>query len=167
MIARGAAVAIGVTLAVACGAVGPSLLVNTHSSAAALAEAVLRGFERRDVQALMALSLTEAEFQNHIWPELPASRPERNLPFSYVWGDLRQKSESSLAQSVARYGGRALALVRVEYEGETTRYPSFTVFRDTVLVVRASDGVEHRVRLYGSTLEKDASFKVFSYVVDD
>jgi hypothetical protein len=167
MIARGAAVAIGAALAIACGAVEPSPLVSTHTSASALAEAVLRGFERRDVQALRALSLTEAEFQDHIWPELPASRPERNLPFSYVWGDLRQKSESSLAESIARYGGRALVLLRVEYAGETTRYPSFNVHRDTVLVVRGSDAVERQVRLYGSTVEKDGLFKVFSYVVDD
>ncbi len=51
--------------------------------------------------------------------------------------------------------------------GETTPYPSFTVHRKTVLVVRGSDGVEGRVRLYGSTLEKGGLFKVFSYVVDD
>ncbi len=114
MIVRGAAVAVGAALAIACGAVGPSPLVNTQISTVALAEAVLRGFERRDLPALMALSVTEAEFQVHIWPELPASRPERNLPFSYIWGHLRQKSESSLSQSVARYGGRALALLRVE-----------------------------------------------------
>ena len=167
MIARGAAAAIGAILAIGCGAVGPSPLASQHTSAPALAEAVLRGFERRDIQALQALSLTEAEFQAHIWPELPASRPERNLPFSYVWGDLRQKSESSLAESIAKYGGRALTLVRVQYDGESTRYPSFTVHRETVLVVRGSDAVEQQLRLYGSTLEKEGLFRVFSYVVDD
>jgi hypothetical protein len=167
MIVPGVAAAIGVVLAVACGAVGPSPLVNTQTSAGALADAVLRSFERRDVQALMALAVMEAEFQDHIWPELPASRPERNLPFSYVWGDLRQKSESNLAQSVARYGGRAFVLLRVEYAGKTTAYPGFTVHGDTLLIVRGSDGLERRLQLYGSTLEKDGLFKVFSYVVDD
>ena len=167
MIIRGAAVVLGATLIVACGAVGPTPLVNSHASARALAVAVLQGFESRDIQKLTGLALTEAEFRDHIWPELPASRPERNLPFSYVWGDLRQKSEGSLTESLARHGGRALSLVGVDYGGETTRYSSFVVHRDTVLIVRGSDGAEHRLRLYGSTVEKDGFFKVFSYVVDD
>jgi hypothetical protein len=156
---RAALVGLSAAVALACGGtVEPSPLGNTHGSAHALAQAVLRGFERRDAQALGALALTEVEFREHIWPELPSSRPERNLPFSYVWADLRQKSEASLAESLARHGGRGLALVRVEYAGETTRYASFVVHRD---------GLEQGLRLYGSTLEKDGVFKVFSFVVDD
>ena len=167
MIVRGAAAAVGVMLAIGCGAVGPSPLVNTHASARGLAEAVLQGFESRDLERLNALALTEAEFRDHIWPELPASRPERNLPWSYVWADLRQKSEGSLAESLTRYGGRRLTFDRIEYAGESTRYPSFVVHRETVLIVHGSDGTEQRLRLYGSTVEKDGRFKVFSYVVDD
>jgi hypothetical protein len=151
-------------LLAACG--GPPEITNTRPTSRDLAEAVLRAFERRDVDALRSLALTEQEFRDHIWPELPAARPERNLPFAHVWGDLRQKSEQVLAQSLAKNGGRPFVLVRVEYAGGTTKYGSYLVHRDTVLVVRGRDGIEG-LRLYGSTLEKDSAFKVFSYVVDD
>jgi hypothetical protein len=36
-----------------------------------------------------------------------------------------------------------------------------------VLVVRDEAGAERRLRLYGSTLERDGRFKVFSFVVDE
>jgi hypothetical protein len=129
--------------------------------------AVLDGIARGDTAALRGLALNEQEFREHIWPELPASRPERNLPFSYVWGDLHQKSEMALGQTLARHGGRRYTLVSVRFAGDTTRYPSYTVFRETVLSVRDEQGVETDLRVFGSSLAKDDSWKVFSYVVDD
>jgi hypothetical protein len=68
---------------------------------------------------------------------------------------------------LARYGGQRFELLGVEYRGETTRYACSVVHRDTVLVVRDRDGAEQQLRLYGSTLETDGTFKVFSYIVDD
>lgn len=162
-----AGLALCAALALACAAVPPAPLSNTRGSPEALAEAVLSGYERRDRLVLRALALTEEEFRAHVWPELPAARPERNLPFSYVWGDLRQKSEQSLTDLAARHGGRALTLVRVEFTGGTTSYGGVRVHRDTVLVVRDSAGAEHALRLYGSTIERAGAFKVFSYLVDD
>jgi hypothetical protein len=129
--------------------------------------AVLDGVARRDTTALRGLALNEQEFREHIWPELPASRPERNLPFSYVWGDLHQKSEMALGQTLATHGGRRYTLVSVRFAGDTTRYPSYTVFRETVLRVRDEQGIETDLRIFGSSLEKDDAWKVFSYVVDE
>jgi hypothetical protein len=84
-----------------------------------------------------------------------------------VWGDLRQKSETSLTQTMARHGGRRYTLVSVRFAGETTRYPSYTVYRETVLKVRDDQAVEADLRVFGSSVEKDDTWKVFSYVVDD
>ena len=75
-------------------------LANTSASPEALAAAVLDALARGDRARLDALALTEQEFRDHVWPDLPAARPERNLPFSYVWGDLHQKSNLSLAQTL-------------------------------------------------------------------
>jgi hypothetical protein len=143
------------------------LLGNAHPSSQALAIAVLDGIARRDVITLRSLALNEQEFREHIWPELPASRPERNLPFSFVWGDLHQKSEAALVQTLARHGGRRYMLVSVRFAGDTTRYPSYTVYRDTVLRIRDDQGVEADIRVLGSSLEKDDAWKVFSYIVED
>jgi hypothetical protein len=142
-------------------------LEHTLPSAEALGGAVLEALARRDTQALHALALTEREFRDHVWPDLPAARPERNLPFSYVWGDLRQKSDQALQETLGRVGGTSLTMVAVTFAGETTRYHSYRVHRDTTLRVRDAGGRVHDLRVFGAALEKDGAWKVFSYVVDD
>lgn len=111
--------------------------------------------------------MSEQEFRDHVWPDLPAARPERNLPFSYVWGDLRQKSDSSLARILAGYGGRRLPVAGVRFAGGTTQYATYLVHRDTRIALKDGDGAGgDEIQLFGSVLEKDGRFKVFSYVVD-
>jgi hypothetical protein len=46
-----------------------------------LAREVLAALVLRDAGRLRALPLSEGEVRKHVWPELPASRPERNVPF--------------------------------------------------------------------------------------
>lgn len=143
----------------------PPPLANTRASAEAVAAAVLEALAGKDRAALEALALNEAEFRAHAWPELPAAKPERNLPFSYVWGDLAQKSRHTLSGTLATHGGVRYELQRVSFAGQT-KYPSYIVHRETTIHVRDASGVEHPLRVYGSMLEKDGAWKVFSYVVD-
>jgi hypothetical protein len=115
---------------------------------------------------LEALALSEAEFRDHVWPQLPASRRERNLPFSYVWGEHRQKSAAALTTVMSREGGRRYELIAVRFEGETD-YRTYRVHRDATLRVRDADGVETDLRVSGSMLEQDGAWKVLSYIVSD
>lgn len=131
-----------------------------------LAQAVLDALAAGDRDTLRHLSVSEREFKDHVWPDLPAARPERNLPFAYVWKDLAQKSDQHLAQTLAKFGGQRLVAVNVEFAGETTRYRTSMVHRESVVLARLPDGKENRVRIFGSVLEQDGRFKVFSYVVD-
>jgi hypothetical protein len=153
-------------LCIAACAPPPPPLADTRESPAAVAQAVIAAVTAGDTAALASLALSEEEFREHIWPALPSARPERNLPFSYVWGDLHQKSGTSLAATLARYRGQRMSLVDVRH-GEATTYPDFTVHRDSVFVVRKAEGSTEDVRLCGSMVEKDGRWKVFSYVVDD
>jgi hypothetical protein len=149
----------------ACGRQIPPL-AGGAPSAVVLARAVAAALERADLPALRALSLNEQEFRDHVWPDLPASRPERNLPFSYVWGDLRQKSEASLSQTLLATSGRHLEVLAVKQLRPATQYRSYVVHRQTQLTVKNNAGHVQDVRLFGSILEKDGQFKVFSYVTD-
>lgn len=101
-----------------------------------------------------------------MYPKLPASRPERNTSVSFVWGRLKQQSDLSLAGTVARHGGRSYTLQEVIFEGETTDYGTFTVQRESVLVVRTPEGTVERIKVFGSMLVMDGRCKVFSYVTD-
>ncbi|MCL4848942.1 MAG: hypothetical protein KJ066_20510 [Acidobacteria bacterium] len=144
----------------------PAPLEHTFESPEALAREVLKLVEFRDTHRLGQLALSEREFADLVWPELPASRPERNLPLDYVWTDLRTKSRAHLGRIAEQFGGRRYELVGVSFRGETTTYRSYAVHRKAELIVRAADGNEDRLRLFGSVLERGGRYKLFSFVVD-
>jgi len=132
----------------------------------AVAGAVVRGFADRNLEALQELAVTEAEFRLVVWPKLPASRPERNLPFEYVWKDLAAKSEDNLRARLAKWEDRGFVLVSLLFKGGVTDYGTYKVHRDTELRLRDKDGREETGRLFGSIIEYQGRFKIFSYVVD-
>jgi hypothetical protein len=156
--------ALGLGLVVACSRVPP--LANTHPSASSLASAVLDALARRDRTTLEALALSETEFRDHVWPQLPASRSERNLPFSYVWGDLRQKSAQTLRTVMTREGGKRYELIGVRFTAQTD-YRTYRVHREATLRVRNASGADLDLRVCGSMIEQDGAWKVFSYVVSE
>lgn len=154
-------------VAMACRRESPAVpLERTFESPEALAREVLKLVEFRDAHRLEQLALSGREFADLVWPELPAARPERNLPLDYVWTDLRTKSRAHLGRIAEQFGGRRYELVGVSFLGETTKYRSYAVHRKTELTVRAADGHEERLRLFGSILEQRGRYKLFSFVVD-
>ena len=154
-----------------CGGTGsppgpPAPLSSTFDSSEKLTQAVLDALAASDRETLSAFALNEVEFRTVVWPELPASRPERGVPFDYAWGDLHQKSDAGLSRLLHRYGGQRFEVLDVDFTGETTDYRSFLVHRDSQVRVRDASGKESVVRLFGSILQRDGEFKLFSYVVD-
>jgi hypothetical protein len=147
----------------ACGSAPP--LAHTHASSSDVARALLQAVADNDRAAFEALAVDEREFRDHVWPQLPASRPERNLPFSYVWGDLKQKSDASLSRVLAEHSGRQYELVGVEFDGDTD-YTTYRVHREASFRVRDKSGADTTVRVCGSMIVKDGRWKVFSYVID-
>lgn len=145
----------------------PLPLAHTFESADALARAVLTALETKDGPLLRALQLSEDEYRDHVWPELPVSRPERNVPFDYAWGQMKQHSDAFLQETLQRYGGRRLVLVETRFTGEITRYTTFSVMRDSEVIARDETGRDLILRLYGSAMVKDGRYKMFSYVIDD
>jgi hypothetical protein len=126
---------------------------------------MLSALASRDRHGLEALAVTEREFRDQVWPDLPSARPERNLPFSYVWGDLHQKIELGLAKTLEQHGGIRYELQRVSFDGETD-YRSYRIHRRTTLTVVSPSGDTIPLRVCGSMIEKDGQWKIFSYVVD-
>lgn len=152
--------------ALAAGCARPPALSQTFSSEAALAERILGALAARDIAALQALPLSEDEFRDVVWPELPASRPEARVPLDYAWRTLAQNSRGHLHEAVHEHGGRRYRLLRVRFDGGSTPYGSFTVHRRARVVVRDAAGGERQLRLFGSVLEHDRRFKLFSFVAD-
>ena len=148
---------------------GPQATVRlsaTFESPEAVARAVVAGMGAGDLAALKALALTEAEFKDLVWPKLPASRPERNLPMDYVWGDLAGKSDANLRARLGGWQDREFVVMSVSFKGGIEDYGTFKVHRESTLLLKDREGREQTGRLFGSILEHGGRFKVFSYVVD-
>jgi len=152
-------------LALACRS-SPPPLSGASPSAQALAEALVTAYRTSDRAALDRMTMTEAEFRQWVWPHLPAARPERNLPFSYVWGDLHQKSDASLGQLFARHAGRDMAAESVRFAA-VSPYGEAVVHREALVAVSSPAGSGEPLRLSGSFLEIHGQWKVFSFVADD
>jgi hypothetical protein len=154
-------------IAIVAASCGGAPLSYSFESAEAMSRAVLEAVEQHDRDALRALALNKEEFTEHVWPQLPAARPERNLSPSFVWMSLNQKSSIMLRHVLAAHGGKKYQLVRVHFLGQTTQFGSFQVHRDGELTVKDAQGREQQVRMFGSVLQKNGRYKVFSYVIDD
>ena len=142
-------------------------LSNTFESPDALAQAVLAALAQQDLPRLRSLALSESEFRDHVWPELDTSRPERNVPLDYAWGQMKQRSDDHLEGTFGRYAGTPLTFLRTRYAGDTTKYATFSVMRDSEIIAADETGRELVLRLYGSAMLKDGRYKVFSFVVDN
>ncbi len=141
-------------------------LSATFESPEAVARAVVEGLRGGDLAALKGLALSETEFKHLVWPKLPAARPERNLPMDYVWGDLAGKSDANLRARLGGWQDRGFVLVSLSFKGGVEDYGTFKVHRESVLILKDREGREQTGRLFGSILEHQGRFKVFSYVVD-
>lgn len=144
----------------------PPPLTHAADSPEALGRAVLERLAARDTDALRQLMLTRDEFEAHVWPHLPVSRPETNMPMSFVWNRLQQQSHGHLAQAVARHGGQPMTLVSIATTGESSEYGEVHVDRESTMTVRTATGEVEDVKLFGSIVRQGSRYKVFSYVTD-
>lgn len=141
-------------------------LEPTFDSPEALARAILEGLASEDGATLKTYPLTKEQFRLYVWPQLPASRPERNVPFEFGWGDLYQKSHNSLLRTYAKYKGVPLEFLDLRFEDGVTDYDTYKVHRDARVKVRDPNGEEVWLDLFGSVMEWNGRYKLFSYVTD-
>jgi hypothetical protein len=131
----------------------------------AVARAVVLALRARDVRRLEGLSVTEGEFRTLVWPRLPAASPGAGVPVDYAWADTSSKSRGYLANVLAEFGGRTLDVEAIRFLGATRDYGTFRIHGKASVRVRDEAG-RREVRLFGSLLESDDGWKVFSYVID-
>ena len=116
-----------------------------------------------DIRAVRRLAISKDEFITYVWPDLPAAAPERNLTPEFVWNTMNIRSLSNLGQLMDTLGGRRLKLGEIRFTGEVTEYGTFRVHRDSQLVLQDENGEIQTGRLFGSVLELDDQFKIFSF----
>jgi len=132
-------------------------------SARAVALRVLEALEEEDVAALTSLALSREEFRKYVWPELPVSNPKTNVPLDYVWNDVWFRSVNRMKGTFERFQGRKLTLVSMAHRGEVAAYPTHKAYPDWRIILRVADGKDMEYPLFGTLIEMDGLWKVYSF----
>ena len=143
----------------------PARLVAAQPSPEALARRFLDALAKRDPEGMRELRITRTEFCQHVWPELPSSRIP-NVTCDWAWSQATLKSEGGLYKLLPQHAGKRYELVSVRFLKGVDSYPIFKVLKEAQLVVKDERGVERELRLFGSMLEMNGQFKLFSFVID-
>ncbi|MCG6920368.1 MAG: hypothetical protein LJF15_04675 [Acidobacteria bacterium] len=134
------------------------------ASPEALTEAFLQALEAGDRPRLEGLALSAQEFQLEVFPEMPAYG---NIPPDLAWSQLAARSLYGLSTVLHAQRGRSWELEEIVFRGGQTAYQTFVVHREPMLRLRdRRTGEEREMALFGSLLEHDGRYKLFSFNID-
>lgn len=132
-----------------------------------LGRGVLAAFTGDDDDALAAFRLTEAEHNEAVWPELPASRGETPFPLALAWRNIQLRDRRAIPRTRAVLrDAEPLEFDGVECEGEMQRFETFVVHTDCRVSYR-SYGRLYRHQIFKDVLERNGGFKIFRYYGED
>jgi len=130
-------------------------------------EALGRGFvevlSRGDQKELEGMTLTRSEFEQLVYPELPAGRPGSNVTAEFLWGQTQLKSRAGLLKTMSK-AGKKFEFCGIRFEKGERKYRHFTIHGDSRLQLKDAEGVVREYQLFGSVIEADGRFKIYSYV---
>ncbi len=140
-------------------------LANAQMSAEELSRNFLKALANEDMKFIESLRLTKEEFCQYVFPELPASKTP-NVTCDFVWQQATLKSLSGLSEMYPKHKGKKYQFVALRFEKGIDSYPTYQVHKETHLVVKDETGKRQELRLFGSMLEMDGKYKLFSFVID-
>ena len=142
----------------------PRTLAAAEPSPDALARRFLDCLAKDDLEGMKALRVTEDEFCAYVFPELPASKLN-NVTCDWVWDQATLKSMAGMKRMLDGNHGRRYELVSLRFAA-TEEHDTYRVLKSPVATLRDESGQVQEVRLFGSMLEMEGQYKLFSFVVD-
>jgi len=141
-------------------------LVAAASSPEEFARRFLDALDNNDRDAALALAITREEFDRYVWPELPVAEPERNVPAGFIWNTTNMRGLVRLGSAFASLGGHRMVLEEIRFTGGVEEYETYRIHRNSQLVLTDEEGERKILRLFGSVLELDGQFKIYSFNYD-
>lgn len=136
---------------------------GSSPSVEALARDALQGLSASDTLLLEQLRLTEAEHNEVVWPELPASAPEIGFPVDFAWRNIQLRNESALERIGGWYESNPVRYQVTECRGGIREFATFDVHTDCWVLFLTTRGELLEAQLFKDVLERDGGFKIFRY----
>lgn len=143
-------------------------VVAAFASTEDVVTAFLEALERKDVEALRRLRVTEAEYKDFLVAgHVPVGQPFRSVSpeaRDYAWETLNTKSEYYERYLVEKYGGRRYELQSMRFERGTAEYAGYSAQRQLRLSL-LDDGTPVEIAT-GSIVKVGDEYKFASYIRD-
>jgi hypothetical protein len=143
---------------------GSRRLDSAQSSAESLARLSLNYIASGNINALKQLRITKQEYCNILWPELPGSRVP-NLPCDFAWDQATLRSNGGFNEMLAEHRRKQYQFISMRVRG-VEQYQTFKALKEPYIKIRDEQGIEREIRMFGSILELDGQYKLFSFVSD-
>lgn len=137
-------------------------LAGAKASPEVLARHFLEVLSRGDRQEILGLALTEEEFREFVYPVLPASRPGSNLSAEFLWSQTQLRSLGGFSKTM-KHAGKPYELLEVIVREGKREYEGFSIHRGVSLRVRDETGSVSEWKLFGSIIEMNGGFKIYSF----
>ncbi|HUG44798.1 MAG TPA: hypothetical protein VMN76_11225 [Acidobacteriota bacterium] len=139
-------------------------LASSSASIRMLLERFLQALHEGDEAKLRQMALNKLEFKMYVWPHLPSSRPGTNLSADYVWEQMQPRTRAGFHRTFQDHGGRRYQLEGWSFKKGEKDYGGFVIHGDARISVFEENGEKRTLNLFGSVIEREGEFKIYSYV---
>jgi hypothetical protein len=141
----------------------PGALFAAYASLDDLGQAVVKALNDSSAAGLWALSVTETEFRDIVFPRTPNSA---GMPWDYIWQMNLMDDISAVYSRLEEYGGQNLTFLRTHLaDTAVVVYPGKRTYHDVILVVATPEGAQKEIKFLSTVAEIDGRFK--AVVFDD
>jgi hypothetical protein len=149
------------------GLIEPKQLTGGEPTREALARKFLAAVSAQDTTALGHLLISRAEFAWLVFPDHMYARPPYELDPAIFWLQIQAGSQKGLTRLLKRLGGQPLTLLLMHCQRDTLQLKAGPARLWSDCRMRYRHGAEQEThRLFGSIVERDGRFKLFSLAND-
>jgi hypothetical protein len=128
----------------------------------ALGAAVCKALHSAKAESLLALCVTEQEFNVILWPEFPQSRPATGLSAPDAWTVLYGRLNGGSVAASRDLSGHVYTFLRIERTADTKVYKNFKLHNGITIVAKDDTGAIQRFTFIRSVAERKGRFKLYS-----
>jgi hypothetical protein len=135
-----------------------------HAALDALCIDILDALKENSFERLDEMRVTEEEYTNHMFPELPESSPDRTIPVEFLWKMMDTKFRKGIRTALRDYGGRDFEFLEAIVTQGVKEYPTFKIHRKVKLRVASKETERVNViTVFSSVVEMDGVFKIIGF----
>jgi hypothetical protein len=160
---------VGARTTISASAEGSRPFRDAVSSKEELAQRLLDALEKKDLQGLRRLRVTETEYKDFVLPgSVEVGQPLRKYPpdiADYAWKTLDTKSLYYERYLIHGSGGEHYQIKDMTFDKGVADYATYRAYRQLRLALTKKDGAPGELAT-GSIIEVDGQYKFISFIRD-